>query len=85
MTAKTMNEDINFYEFCTFLENEKLNHAAEDIEIDENLPLTDYFCYSSHNTYLSGNQLTSDCKIERYLEDLGRGLKCVEIDIHNDG
>lgn len=21
LTAKTMNEDINFYEFCTFLEN----------------------------------------------------------------
>ena len=54
-------------------------------EVNENLPLTDYFCFSSHNTYLSGNQLTSDSKIERYIEDLETGLKCVEIDVHNDG
>lgn len=68
-----------------YILNEKDNYAASIGEIDENLPLTDYYCYSSHNTYLSGNQLTSDSKIDRYLEDLDNGLKCVELDVHNDG
>jgi hypothetical protein len=53
--------------------------------VEEGLPLTDYFCYSSHNTYLSGNQLTSDSKVERYIEDFEGGVKCVEADVHNDG
>ena len=53
-------------------------------EANRNLPLTDYFIYSSHNTYLSGNQLTSDSKVERYIEDLQDGVKCMEIDVHDD-
>ena len=76
---------MSFYDFCAFLEDDLNNSPIDYEEIDESLPLTDYFCYSSHNTYLSGNQLTSDSKIERYLEDLERGLKCVELDVHNDG
>jgi hypothetical protein len=63
-------EYISFSDFCTYLENEKSNYVALGLEVNEHLPLTDYFCFSSHNTYLSGNQLTSDAKIERYIEDL---------------
>lgn len=48
----------------------------------EDYPLPSYHCMSSHNTYLTGNQLTSDSRAERYLEDLEAGYRCVEIDIH---
>lgn len=68
---------MSFYDFCSYLENDKSNHAAYPEKMNENLPINEYFCYSSHNTYLTGNQLTSDSKIERYLEDLEGGLKCV--------
>lgn len=61
---------ISFYDFCEYLLSEKSNYACAPEPVNEDLPLTDYFCYSSHNTYLSGNQLTSDSKIERYIEDL---------------
>jgi hypothetical protein len=54
-------------------------------EPNRNFPITDYFIYSSHNTYLSGNQLTSDSKVERYIEDLNDGVKCMEIDVHDGG
>jgi phosphatidylinositol phospholipase C delta len=47
-------------------------------------PLNDYYCYSSHNTYLDGNQLNSRSSLERYVEDLENGVRCVEIDVHND-
>lgn len=52
------------------------------MEVDLNLPLTSYYCLSSHNTYLTGNQLTSDSRTERYLQDLEAGYRCLEIDVH---
>lgn len=67
------------------LENSFENYIIPKQTIDQNLPLTDYFCFSSHNTYLTGNQITSDCKITRYIEDLKKGIKCVELDVHNKG
>ena len=47
------------------------------------MPLNHYYCFSSHNTYLTGNQLTSDSHSERYYEDLMNGIRCVEIDCHD--
>jgi hypothetical protein len=67
------------------LEDADKKYVVFNYKINENLPLTDYFCFSSHNTYLSGNQITSDCKISRYIEDLKKGIKCVELDVHNSG
>ena len=45
-------------------------------------PINDYFCKSSHNTYLVGDQLGSDSSVERYVEDLhNHGCRSVELDI----
>jgi hypothetical protein len=49
---------------------------------DMNQPLTEYYVHSSHNTYLVGNQLTSDSRAFRYIEDFYDGVRCVELDIH---
>lgn len=54
-----------------------MNYLIPEYKVNEDLPLIDYFCFSSHNTYLTGNQLTSDCKVARYIEDLRKGIKCV--------
>ncbi|KAI9374742.1 PLC-like phosphodiesterase [Aspergillus egyptiacus] len=48
---------------------------------DISAPITDYFISSSHNTYLTGNQLSSDAAADAYTTALLSGCRCVEIDV----
>lgn len=81
----TLQKYLSFYEFCSYCYRIDINYIVRQPQPNKNLPITDYFIWSSHNTYLSGNQLTSDAKVERYLEDLNDGIKCMEIDVHDSG
>lgn len=50
---------------------------------DLSKPLTNYFINSSHNTYVSSNQLLTKSSPQEYINTLKRGCRCIEIDVWN--
>ncbi|KAM7258205.1 hypothetical protein ACFE04_013946 [Oxalis oulophora] len=48
---------------------------------DMSAPLAHYFLFTGHNSYLTGNQLTSDSSIHPIVDALRRGVRVIELDL----
>ncbi|XP_071092076.1 1-phosphatidylinositol 4,5-bisphosphate phosphodiesterase gamma-1-like isoform X2 [Haliotis cracherodii] len=69
-----------FYDYLLSPDNSVWNPEQEQITMDMSQPLCDYWIASSHNTYLTGNQMNSDSSVETYARALRMGCRCVELD-----
>ncbi|CAL8373881.1 unnamed protein product [Gadus morhua 'NCC'] len=56
------------------------NPLHREVNQDMEQPLCNYFIASSHNTYLTGDQLLSHSKTDMYAWVLQSGCRCVEVD-----
>lgn len=69
-----------FADFVTSKINHVFNPDTAVIYQEMTRPLTDYFVFSSHNTYLEGNQISGYSSSDMYCRVLKAGCRCVELD-----
>ncbi|KAJ4720066.1 Phosphoinositide phospholipase C [Melia azedarach] len=70
----------DFFHFLLF--EEDINGPTNlQVHQDMTAPLSNYFIYTGHNSYLTGNQLSSDCSEVPIAKALQRGVRVIELDI----
>uniref|UniRef100_A0A3Q2QCD8 Phosphoinositide phospholipase C n=1 Tax=Fundulus heteroclitus TaxID=8078 RepID=A0A3Q2QCD8_FUNHE len=77
------NKPSRFGCFTSFMRSpacDIFNPLHHEVNQDMEQPLCNYFIASSHNTYLTGDQLLSHSKTDMYAWVLQSGCRCVEVD-----
>ncbi|XP_055789180.1 1-phosphatidylinositol 4,5-bisphosphate phosphodiesterase zeta-1-like [Salvelinus fontinalis] len=77
------NRTMTFEGFYRYMESKDCSvfdqiHTSVYQDMDQ--PLCHYFISSSHNTYLTGDQLVGKSTLDAYVSALRRGCRCLEID-----
>ena len=59
-------KDGSFANFAKYMSTVQANCLAPMEPVDGSHPISNYFISSSHNTYLTGNQLSSESSVDAY-------------------
>ena len=74
-------EENGFNDFLEYMSSTNSTALGPTKKRDLGHPLSNYFISTSHNTYLSGNQLYGHASTDAYKNVLLRGCRCLEIDV----
>ncbi|KAL3650264.1 Phosphoinositide phospholipase C 6 [Castilleja foliolosa] len=73
---------LSLEDFFDFLFQDDLNGPINSkIHHDMTAPLQNYYIYTGHNSYLTGNQLSSDCSEIPIIKALENGVRGIELDL----
>ncbi|XP_014861485.1 PREDICTED: 1-phosphatidylinositol 4,5-bisphosphate phosphodiesterase zeta-1-like isoform X2 [Poecilia mexicana] len=81
--AAIENRCMTFEGFLRYMESKDccvFNRTHKTVYQDMDQPLTSYFISTSHNTYLTGDQLVGKSHLDAYVSALRKGCRCLEID-----
>uniref|UniRef100_H2V313 Phosphoinositide phospholipase C n=1 Tax=Takifugu rubripes TaxID=31033 RepID=H2V313_TAKRU len=76
-------KSMTFEGFFRYMESKDccvFNQAHTSVYQDMDQPLSSYFISSSHNTYLTGDQIVGKSHLDAYVIALRKGCRCLEID-----
>ncbi|KAJ8769431.1 hypothetical protein K2173_002921 [Erythroxylum novogranatense] len=80
--TRCVRHGLNLDDFFHYLLHDDLNGPIiPQVHQDMTAPLSHYFIYTGHNSYLTGNQLSSDCSEVPIIKALQRGVRVIELDL----